>query len=280
MSKRGHALNRLGELTLEKTGLTNLPAEIGDLKSLQNLGLRYNKLTSLPSEIGTLTLLNTIGINHETDLKTLPPEIGKLTSLRILATQYGNLSKLPDEVCNLKSLEYLELIYNKLTGLPQDIGNLTALKNVFLDFNNLKSLPQSITNLSLSPHHFIVCDNDSLVFTQEQCDWYMVKDYEDYCIRYCPMEIEQEHALKPSAGILSYIVTKGNRVQFNLRISTHVECRLYDMHGRMVAQPFNGYAKAGIHSIPMNTSKCGAGVLYLTIRAGQECHRKEIVMLK
>jgi hypothetical protein len=58
-----------------------------------------------------------------------------------------------------------------------------------------------------------------------------------------------------------------------------MDIRLYDMHGRMIVQVLNGFVKAGTHSVDINKSECGAGVFYLTIRAGQEHHRKAVVVL-
>ena len=42
--------------------LTSLPAEIGQLTSLTELGLQGNQLTSLPAEIGQLTSLTELGL--------------------------------------------------------------------------------------------------------------------------------------------------------------------------------------------------------------------------
>jgi len=272
-------LNRLGELTFETTGLTKLPKEIGDIKSLQNLCLKYNKITSLVPEIGDLPLLNGLGIDHEPGITSLPPEIGKLSRLKLFSVRFTSLSKLPDEICNLDSIKNLTLSYNKLTEIPQNIGNITSLQHVFLDYNCLKSLPQSITNLSLPPSEFDVCYNDSLVFTAEQCAWYKIKDYNDYFYKYCPVDIDNEQVLKPSAGVLSNVVLKAHSIHFTLRRTSYLKCRIYDLRGRMIEQVFSGQAKAGEHSIEISPMRSSAGVYYVVIQAGSECHKKPVAIL-
>ena len=60
--------------------LTSLPAEIGQLTSLEQLWLSHNQLTSLPAEIGQLTSLKRLWLGRN-QLTSVPAEIGQLTSL-------------------------------------------------------------------------------------------------------------------------------------------------------------------------------------------------------
>ena len=80
---------RVVKLVLQEFGLTGaVPAEIGQLSSLERLHLAANQLTSLPAEIGQLTSLTKLYLNGNR-LRSLPAEIGQLTSLREL-NLYGN----------------------------------------------------------------------------------------------------------------------------------------------------------------------------------------------
>jgi hypothetical protein len=275
-------LDKLGELSFDKTGLTSVPPELGNLKSLGGLLFNFTLIDSLPSEVGNLKSLKSFKVGNDSLFKNVPPEIGKLSSLKILSICFCSIAKLPDEICNLDSLESLILIYNKLTELPQNIGNLTSLKGwVGLQHNNLKSLPQSIMNFNTTPYGVDVCWNDSLVFTPEQCAWYGVKDYRDYIAKYCASGIEQEPN-KPISrvvmGNIASIHVRNTTAVFTLQRPANVECRLYDSRGRMMELLLSGYTEAGKHSIALGERRRGSGVYYLSIRSGKEQRNKTVVL--
>ena len=64
-------------LYLRDNQLTELPAEIGALPSLQHLYVENNQLTGIPVEIGALTSLRHLSLNNN-HLTELPAEIGAL----------------------------------------------------------------------------------------------------------------------------------------------------------------------------------------------------------
>ena len=59
-------------LDLSGKGLTELPAEIGNLTNLTLLNLRDNQLTALPPGIGNLINLKGLSVSHN-QLTALPP---------------------------------------------------------------------------------------------------------------------------------------------------------------------------------------------------------------
>ena len=64
-------------LTLEGNQLTSLPAEIGQLASLESLTLDHNQLTSLPAEIGQLASLKHLYLG-DNQLTSVPAAIREL----------------------------------------------------------------------------------------------------------------------------------------------------------------------------------------------------------
>ena len=119
---------RVVELLLEDFGLTGaVPAEIGQLTSLQNFDLSGNQLTSAPAEIGQLTLLEQLDLG-DNQLTSVPAEIGQLTSLKMLDLSDNQLTSLPAEIGQLASLQNFDLSGNQLTSVPAEIGQLTSLE--------------------------------------------------------------------------------------------------------------------------------------------------------
>jgi len=57
--------------------LTSVPAEIGQLRSLELLYLRNNQLTSIPAEIGQLPLLRGLWLDSN-QLTSIPVEVGRM----------------------------------------------------------------------------------------------------------------------------------------------------------------------------------------------------------
>ena len=109
---------RVVGLRLYNMGLGGtVPAEIGQLTSLERLDLRGNQLTSVPAEIGQLTSLERLWLGGN-QLTSVPAEIGQLTSLAWLWLSGNKLTSLPAEIGHLTSLRVLDLGGNQLTSVP------------------------------------------------------------------------------------------------------------------------------------------------------------------
>ena len=81
-------LNGLSQLYLDRNELTELPAEIGDLKELWQLSVSNNHLVGLPTSIQKLNWLRELYVDRN-KLTELPAEIGHLGQLRKLGVR-GN----------------------------------------------------------------------------------------------------------------------------------------------------------------------------------------------
>ncbi|MFC1543432.1 leucine-rich repeat domain-containing protein, partial [Candidatus Neomarinimicrobiota bacterium] len=132
-----------------------LPAELGDLDSLQQLKLAWCEITGpIPSELGNLTLLTTLQLLGNNFSGSIPSELGGLSALTILLLQYNELSgTLPASLGNLTSLGIMDLTYNQLTGdIPAELGSLSALSYMSLAYNQLTSVPTTIGQLESLAH--------------------------------------------------------------------------------------------------------------------------------
>ncbi len=94
----------------------------------------------LPAEIGNLTELKQIGITFNNLLTgAIPPEIGNLSNLESLSFWDDNLTgTIPSEIGNCTNLHTVSFEDNQLTGnIPASFSNLTAMQSFWVNGNNL-----------------------------------------------------------------------------------------------------------------------------------------------
>ena len=146
---------RVLKLGLDSNNLSgSIPAELGNLTSLEDLSLDDNNLSGpIPAELGNLTSLENLHIPRNNLSGSIPAELGNLTSLENLWLEYNNLSgPIPAELGNLTSLESLWLgdtffqstAGNNLSGpIPAELGHgLVNIHSVFLDGDTGLCLPR------------------------------------------------------------------------------------------------------------------------------------------
>lgn len=129
-----------------------IPADLGNLTSLQSLNLGENNLTGqIPSELGQLSNLVQLWL-YDNDLSgDIPPELGNLNNLMVLYLQNNSLSGvIPPQVGNMESLFILSLAVNQFSGeIPSELGQLTNLIQLWLYDNDLSGeIPPELGNLS------------------------------------------------------------------------------------------------------------------------------------
>ena len=110
-------------LNLSGLGLSELPAEIGQVTSLEDLDLGRNMLSELP------------------------PEIAQLQNLRQLKLQGNQFEAFPVVILELESLQALFLGDNKLIGLPPEINRLSNLQQLHLQNMDSIWLPYEIGSM-------------------------------------------------------------------------------------------------------------------------------------
>jgi hypothetical protein len=137
-------LDALENLILYGSGLETLCSEFGNLKNLRYLDISYHGM--IPAELGNLSSLEYLKFT-ESYLVKLPPDIGRLGSLVTLDLSGAYFDSLPPEIGNLNSLKHLDLSGTYITGLPPEIGNLSSLMNLNLSSSQIENLPIQIGNL-------------------------------------------------------------------------------------------------------------------------------------
>jgi hypothetical protein len=139
-------LRNLEKLYLTDNQLTELPAEVVQLQNLTTLDLGGNQLTELSAEIAQLQNLTELDLT-DNQLTELSAEVVQLQNLTALFLSGNQLTKLPVEIAQLQNLKMLFLNDNQLTGLPVEIAQLQNLRSLFLSDNQLTKLPAKIAQL-------------------------------------------------------------------------------------------------------------------------------------
>ena len=146
-------LSSLQNLYLWQNNLSGaIPAELGDLANLQILFLEDNNLSgAIPAELGDLTSLLTLDLQNNNLSGEIPAELGDLTNLQNLYLRNNNLSgEIPAELGDLANLLVLDLQNNKLSGeIPAELGDLSSLQNLYLAQNGLSGeIPAELGDLT------------------------------------------------------------------------------------------------------------------------------------
>uniref|UniRef100_A0A8C2TXI7 Leucine rich repeat and sterile alpha motif containing 1 n=1 Tax=Coturnix japonica TaxID=93934 RepID=A0A8C2TXI7_COTJA len=100
------------------------------------LDLHDNQLASLPADIGQLTSLQVLNLERNL-LKCLPQSIGDLAQLQILNVKGNKLRELPATVSGLRSLRTLNISENLLQELPRVLAHVRTLETLTLDASSM-----------------------------------------------------------------------------------------------------------------------------------------------
>ncbi|XP_042225081.1 LOW QUALITY PROTEIN: leucine-rich repeat and calponin homology domain-containing protein-like [Homarus americanus] len=133
---------------LSKNRFSEIPGEVTDYASLEQLSLYQNVIKNLPESVASLQSLTHLNLSRN-QLSTLPGCVCALGALRVLDVSGNRLVSLPEEVGHLQSLMDLDASYNHLAHLPPALGELNTLKRLNLRRNLLQSLPAELCFLRL-----------------------------------------------------------------------------------------------------------------------------------
>ncbi|KAJ9175069.1 hypothetical protein P3X46_013653 [Hevea brasiliensis] len=141
---------KLATLSVENcVNLLGLPANLGNLKSLENLCASGTGIKELPESICSLQNLAALFLGNCVNLQGLPENIGNLESLKVLQAYGTGIKKLPDSFGNLKQLIVVDISdCVVLHGLPESFGNLESLRRITASGSGIKTLP-SLTGFPL-----------------------------------------------------------------------------------------------------------------------------------
>ncbi len=94
--------------------LTEIPTEVGDMKSLEQLYLQHNVLTALPLLRACISLKELHAGNNRIVVLS-PDHLEHLTTVNVLSMRDNKLNEIPDEIINVRSLHRLDLTNNNIS---------------------------------------------------------------------------------------------------------------------------------------------------------------------
>ncbi|KAM4749434.1 leucine-rich repeat and calponin homology domain-containing protein 4 [Rhinophrynus dorsalis] len=147
-SSRNHDLTDITRADLSKNRLSDVPADICQLVSLEFLNLYHNCLRSVPSAISNLQVLTYLNISRNL-LSSLPPYLCRLP-LTVLIASNNRLVSLPEEIGAMTNLRQLDVSCNDLQMLPSQMGSLELLRELNVRRNQLSTLPEELSELPLT----------------------------------------------------------------------------------------------------------------------------------
>ncbi|MEM7476761.1 MAG: leucine-rich repeat domain-containing protein, partial [Planctomycetota bacterium] len=170
-------------LNLSGMDLAEIPSEIGQITTLEEIRLDHNRLSNLPMSIRELPYLrvlrlqgNSFGtfprgmmqffdsletiyldpgnrIEPKCEIVEVDKAISQLLSFAdkkspSVVLQNSGLRRLPTDICKkLKSLRHLDLSWNQLKEIPSSISELTKLQTLRLSGNRISQLPEELCDL-------------------------------------------------------------------------------------------------------------------------------------
>jgi leucine-rich repeat protein SHOC2 len=108
---------------------------------LKKLDLWENGLTEIPLELFDMTSLEELRIIDP--IRHLPEEFVQLTHLKKLCIE-GDIASIPEAFKGMEQLQSLELDLNNLTELPAFIVELPQLKRLNLSYNTALQIPPEL----------------------------------------------------------------------------------------------------------------------------------------
>lgn len=144
--------NGLGKLDIYKAILTGndlaeVPSQVLEISSLQNLIVAVNPISEFPCELDKLKRLKSLSL-AETKITEINCDLSKFDSLKHFDISRNKLTRLPDQIKNIPNLNWLSLNGNSFTNLSFIDKRLEKLETLYLYTNKVSALGTETKYLS------------------------------------------------------------------------------------------------------------------------------------
>lgn len=136
-------------LKLDRSNLTHVPEEIGNLMKLEQLSLVRNDLERLYGELTELPCLRALNIRHnKVKSSGIPADLFRSEELTTLDLSHNALKEVPEGLEKSRTLLVLNLSHNSISSIPNTLFmHLTDLLFLDLSNNQLETLPPQMRRL-------------------------------------------------------------------------------------------------------------------------------------
>lgn len=155
--------NGLGKLDIYKAILTGndlkeIPSQIFEITSLQELVLAVNPISEFPCELQKLKRLKSVSF-ADTEIKEIKCDLSQLDSLEHFDIARNNLTKLPEQIKNIPNLTWLSLNDNQFSDLSFVDDRLDKLETLYLYTNKVNKISEETQYLN-NLRELLIFDNE------------------------------------------------------------------------------------------------------------------------
>lgn len=181
---------------LTGNNFTEVPQQVFEISSLEELILAANPVSTFPCELQKLKWLKSISF-AETNIKDINCDLSNLDSLKDFDLSRNSLTKLPDQIKTIPNLTWLSLNDNLFTDLSFVDRRLGKLEVLYLYTNRVKSLSKETRHLS-NLKELLIFDNEIDSIPDNIADLKSLEKLEIWNnpIKYVSPEISKLKALK------------------------------------------------------------------------------------
>ncbi len=153
----------LGKLNIYKAILTGnnlheIPEQIFDINSLEDLILAVNPISVFPCNLSRLKRLKSISV-AETGIKEINCDLSQLDSLEHFDIARNGLTKFPDQIKTIPNLTWLSLNSNQFTDFSFIDSRLIHLETLYLYTNKVKRISRE-TKFLVNLKELLIFDNE------------------------------------------------------------------------------------------------------------------------
>lgn len=131
------------KVILTNNNFTEIPKQILQIESLENLLIGHNPITDITPDIYNLKRLKSLTLNA-TNIKDIKTDLSKLDSLDHFDFSHNETSFLPEQVKNIPNLTWLSLNDNKFQDISFIDTRLHKLEMLYLYTNEIKQISADI----------------------------------------------------------------------------------------------------------------------------------------